>query len=119
MRRAFDRSAYWKLAAIAAVIFSVAWGRVDVAPVQADLVPQAIQAGGLIAHFHESGDGLSRVTVLDPAQRRMAVYHVNSESGAIQLKSVRNLSIDLQLQDFNSGDPSPIDMQKMLDGNSR
>ena len=117
MGRKINRRACWVLAALVAVIFSFGWERADVAPAYAELVPATIGTSGLITHFHESGDGLSRVIVIDPGQRRMAVYHVSSDSGAIQLKSVRNLSADLQVQEFNSGEPSPIDMQKMLQRN--
>ena len=73
---------------------------------------------GLITHFVELDVGkLSRVIMIDPQLRRMAVYDVSFGDGAIQLKSVRNLTVDLQLQSFNSEDPSPIDMEKMLQRN--
>ncbi len=120
VRNLLEQRCYWMLVAIATLVFCLLWGRVDVAPVQAELVPGAGGFGtaGLITHFHEDASGgLTRVIVIDTVQRRMAVYHVPTDSGEIQLKSVRNLSVDLQVQEFNSGDPSPIDMQKTLQRN--
>ena len=45
------------------------------------------------------------VTVIDPRQRVMAVYHVDRVSGEITPKSVRNITWDLQMIEFNSGKP--------------
>jgi hypothetical protein len=53
------------------------------------------------------------LTVIDPTTRRIAVYHVNRESGEIQLKSVRNITGDLGLEYFNSGSPLPDEISKM------
>ncbi|NOZ39828.1 MAG: hypothetical protein GXP24_06330 [Planctomycetes bacterium] len=118
MRSTIEKRTYWMLSAIVALIFSLGWGRIDVAPVQGQSFAGGSGAGGLITHFYEDpSGGPTRVIVVDPLEKRMAVYHVPVDSGAIQLKSVRNLSVDLQVQEFNSGDPSPIDMQKMLQRN--
>jgi len=118
VRRTFDKSAFWFLVAIAAVLVGLCCGRIDLAPAHAESVPSGIGGTGLITHFHDDREsGLSRVIVVDPLQRRMAVYHVELNSGKIQLKSVRNLTIDLQVEDYNSGDPSPIDMKKLLQRN--
>ncbi len=109
----------WMLVAVVALIFAFGWGRIDVASVQGQPVGGSLGAGGLITHFYDDPNGgASRVIVIDPLLKRMAVYHVPVDSGAIQLKSVRNLTADLQVQEFNSGKPqtvSPIDMQKMLE----
>jgi len=123
VHRIFEKRASWMLVAISALIFSLGWGRVDVAPVQGQFVAgNSVSgnwgAGGLITHcFEDPSGGPTRVIVIDPLQKRMAVYHVPVDKGEIQLKSVRNLTVDLQIQDYNSGDPSPIDMQKMLQRN--
>jgi len=74
--------------------------------------PMAVSTG-LITHVVPSPDRPTRIIVVDPAQRRIAVYFVSSEGGKIQLKSVRNIVGDLSLQEFNSGDPSPRDIQKL------
>lgn len=70
---------------------------------------------GLITHVYPSQDRPTQVIVIDSMQQRMAVYFVNKENGEIQLKSVRNLQGDLQLQEFNSGDPSPVDIQNRIE----
>ena len=77
------------------------------------LVPPTAAPNGLITHVFQSPDRPTRVIVIDSAQRRMAVYFVSMDSGEIQLKSVRNLHGDLQLQEFNSGDPSPMELQRI------
>lgn len=58
----------------------------------------------------------SALLVLDPIARRVVVYHVDRDSGEIQLKSVRNISGDLGLDYWNSGSPLP---QEILKGLSR
>jgi hypothetical protein len=55
----------------------------------------------------------SALTVIDPAVRRIAVYHINRENGEIQLKSVRNITGDLGLDYWNSGSPLPQEITKM------
>jgi hypothetical protein len=72
-------------------------------------------SSALFAHVAESGGGPQAVTVIDPAQRVMAVYHVDKTTGEIALKSVRNLTWDLQLLDYNSGKPLPKDIRSMRD----
>jgi hypothetical protein len=61
----------------------------------------------------ESGQPLI-VTVVDPRQRAMAIYHVDRATGEIALKSVRNLTWDLQMVQYNSGNPLPQDIRSGL-----
>src|SRR5262245_28358549 len=67
----------------------------------------------LLALSHDSGDGRQQITIVDPRQRVMAVYHVDRASGALQLKSVRNLQWDLLIEDYNSGTPTPRDIRAL------
>jgi len=67
----------------------------------------------LLALSHDSGDGRQQITIVDPRQRVMAVYHVDRASGALQLKSVRNLQWDLLIEDYNSGTPAPRDIRAL------
>jgi hypothetical protein len=67
----------------------------------------------LIAHVTAVDGGPQTVTVIDPSQRVMAVYHVDKSTGEIALRSVRNLTWDLQLIDFNSGKPLPQEIRTM------
>jgi hypothetical protein len=69
----------------------------------------------LLALSQDGGDGRQQITIVDPRQRVMAVYHVERGSGALQLKSVRNLSWDLQIEDYNSGTPAPRDIRALKD----
>jgi hypothetical protein len=67
----------------------------------------------LLALSHDGPDGRQQITIVDPRQRVMAVYHVDRASGALSLKSVRNLTWDLQIEDFNSGTPAPRDIRAL------
>jgi hypothetical protein len=76
--------------------------------------PSRSQSGELIAHV-TAADGQSQmVTVIDPRQRVMAVYHVDRTTGQITPKSVRNFTWDLQMIEFNSGNPLPQDIRSGL-----
>jgi hypothetical protein len=44
----------------------------------------------------------------------VGVYHVERSTGEITLKSVRNLTWDLQMVQFNSGNPLPQDIRNGL-----
>jgi hypothetical protein len=54
------------------------------------------------------------VTVVDPRQHVLAVYHVDRSSGEITLKSIRNFTWDLQMIGYNSGKPTPQDIRSGL-----
>lgn len=74
----------------------------------------SLEDRGLIAQVTaESGQPLT-VTVVDPRQRVMGVYHVDRSTGEIALRSVRNLTWDLQMVEFNSGNPLPQDIRSGL-----
>ena len=135
MRAIFESGAFGKracrmLVAVVAVMIGLSGDRIDVSPAVAQAPLSAVGTGatlasgasvgggGLISHFYEDPNGgPTRVILVDPLQKRMLVYHVPLESGAIQLKSVRNFTIDLQVQAYNSDDPSTIDMEKTLQRN--
>jgi hypothetical protein len=67
----------------------------------------------LITHVLPSEGGAHAVVVVDPGQRVMAVYQVDKSTGEITLRSVRNLTWDLQMMEFNSGEPLPQDIRNM------
>lgn len=71
------------------------------------------QAQDLIAFSVVIGDGRQQITVIDPRQRAISVYHVINGTGEISLQSVRNIRLDLEIEDFNSGEPSPHDIRAM------
>jgi hypothetical protein len=70
--------------------------------------------GDLVA-LAVSGDGGNLVAVLDPQQRSLCVYEINRTSGAISLKSVRQLAWDLTLEEFNTTSPSPRDIRGLVE----
>lgn len=61
------------------------------------------------------GDATDQVTILDPDTRTLCVYHVETTTGKITLRSVRKLHWDLQMNAFNTSDPQPLDIRAMLD----
>ena len=63
----------------------------------------------------ENPNGPHTALFFDPVRQVFAVYHVDSGSGQIMLKSIRNLSADLRLDQFNSSNPAPKDIQAMLE----
>ena len=76
---------------------------------------RATPSADVIALSFDTGDGRQQVTVIDPRSRVMAVYHVDRASGALSLKSVRNVHWDLQIEDFNSTSPTPREIRALTD----
>jgi hypothetical protein len=74
---------------------------------------RAVGSADLLALSHDGPDGRQQITIVDPRQRVMAVYHVDRTSGALALKSVRNLQWDLMIEDYNSGTPAPRDIRAL------
>jgi hypothetical protein len=52
--------------------------------------------------------------VVDQENRRTAIYHVNTLTGTLTLRSTRDISWDLMVSDFNAQEPRPAALQKML-----
>jgi hypothetical protein len=79
---------------------------------------RGLSSGGstdLIAHVSSPAGQPQTVTIIDPRQRVLGVYHVDPKSGEVSLKSVRNFSWDLQMIEFNSTSPLPQDVRNGLD----
>lgn len=102
-------------AALGIAFFACGWQPRRDAAFAAPLLPANSGATGLITHVQELDGKLLRVIVVDPAQRVMGVYEISRDSGEIQPKSIRNFHADLQMLEFNSGAPSPADIQKTLE----
>lgn len=79
--------------------------------------PTALASGtaGMISHVLEAEGRSTRVVVIDPTLRVMAVYEIGREKGEIKFLSSRNLSYDMQMLGYNSTDPSPEDIKKTLE----
>ena len=74
---------------------------------------RAASSPDLLALSHDGPDGRQQITIVDPRQKVMAVYHVDRATGALALKSVRNLQWDLQIEDYNSASPAPRDIRAL------
>jgi hypothetical protein len=72
-------------------------------------------AADLVALSYDAGEGRQQVVVIDPRGRSLAVYHVDRLTGGLALKSVRNLTWDLQIEDFNSTNPTPREIRALTE----
>ena len=78
-------------------------------------IDRLVAQGRLIALSSDVDATVQQVTLIDPAARTMAVYHVERSTGKIVLRSVRNIRWDLQLEEFNGDTPSPQDIRSLLE----
>ena len=76
---------------------------------------QAVTTPDLVALSHDAGDGRQQITLVDPRQRVMAVYQIDRATGALALKSVRNVQWDLTIEDYNTSAPAPRDIRALRD----
>jgi hypothetical protein len=74
------------------------------------------ESQGLITLASPPLGEVQQFTVVDPATRAMAVYHVDLKTGQIELKSVRNLRFDLQLEDYNGVTPKAKEVRIQVQG---
>ena len=65
----------------------------------------------------EQGVPVERMTIVDPKSRTMAVYHVKTTTGEIELKSVRKFDWDLQMEEFNATNPLPREVRSQVTPN--
>jgi hypothetical protein len=79
------------------------------------LGPTPTSTSGLITHTTPLGDNRQQLTVIDPEMRVMSVYHIETSTGQIVLKSVRNFHWDLQMLEFNGTNPLPREIRAMLE----
>lgn len=69
----------------------------------------------LIAFSIQDVDGNQQVTLIDPVARSMSVYHIETATGEITLKSVRRVHWDLQMEEFNGTSPSPREIRSLIE----
>jgi hypothetical protein len=77
-------------------------------------VKPLVLSDGLMALSSDTADGKQQVVVVDSKTRTMSVYHVEHTGGVITLKSVRNISADLLMDEFNTSSPVPSEIRAML-----
>ena len=84
-------------------------------PVQPPAAPAAATGSELIVVPAMLGDKAQILTVVDPRQQVMSVYHIDLVTGKIALKSVRKIVWDLQITDFNNENPLPQEIRSRLE----
>jgi hypothetical protein len=75
---------------------------------------QASEAGSLWISESPLDDGRRMLMVIDGASRHVAVYHVDAATGSLVLRSTRDISWDLLVDDFNAQEPRPAALRRML-----
>jgi hypothetical protein len=75
--------------------------------------PAAVAGAELIVVPTALNDKVQMLTVIDPRQRVLGVYHIDTVTGKISLKSVRNIHWDLQIDHLNTGEPLPQQIRSM------
>ncbi len=84
-----------------------------VPPAPATSAPAVAAGSELIVASASAGDKGQILTVVDPRQKVMAVYRIEFATGRIALQSVRNISWDLQIGEWNTDKPTPTEIRSM------
>jgi len=59
-------------------------------------------------------DGRHLLVVVDQTGRHAAVYHIDGAAGTLTLRSTRDISWDLMIDDFNAQEPKPATLRKSM-----
>lgn len=100
---------------VIAFVGAVPWRNEALAQQRAVPYRAGAPQGELIALSTTVGDKYQQVTVIDPTQKVMSVYHIELATGKIALRSVRNFHWDLQMLEFNGENPLPREIQSLLE----
>jgi hypothetical protein len=84
------------------------------APAAALAAGTSASAGNLVFSSQPIAGGRTQIVILDAANRSLASYSIEAETGMIELKSVRNIDADLRLKEFNGTKPSPDEVRAVL-----
>ncbi len=98
----------------ASLVIAVLAGRSSSEPTNAPPIDTPVHGSELFTTVTATEGQPLTVTVIDPRQRVMAIYHVDRGSGEITPKSIRNITWDLQMIEYNSGKPMPQDIRNGL-----
>lgn len=71
-------------------------------------------AGSLWISDAAIDDARRMMIVVDPATRHAAVYHVDNASGSLTLRSTRDITWDLLVDDFNAQEPRPAALKRLI-----
>jgi hypothetical protein len=77
--------------------------------------PSAAVGSELIVVPTSLGEKGQMLTVVDPRQKVLSVYHIDLATGKITLKSVRNIQLDLQVPYYNNEIPLPNEIRSWLE----
>jgi hypothetical protein len=94
----------------------LAWvaARADAAPPVASGPNQGKSEPALIVMSSPLAEG-QQLTVIDPATRVVCIYHVSAKTGEISLKSIRNITWDLRMTQFNGVNPLPEEIRSLVE----
>jgi hypothetical protein len=107
---------FWSIGlAITVAALAMCWTAVAQQPAPGATYGAGNPGGDLITYFLPVEGKPSTLTVIDPAARRIAVYHVNRESGEIELKSARNIAWDLRMDYHNNAGILPEEIRKGME----
>jgi hypothetical protein len=82
---------------------------------QMDSVRQGVPGGLFVASSTTVGDKYEQLRLIDPVRRVILVYHVELGSGDIELRCVRNIESDSQIDYYNGKSPLPPEIRSGLD----
>lgn len=99
-------------AALVFVVLSILVGRDTFVFAQRQGVYEA--TAELIALPAQIDNTRQQLTVIDPRTHVLSVYHLDLPTGSVTLKSVRNLSWDMQLDEFNGIKPLPREIRAQM-----
>jgi hypothetical protein len=109
------RQTFANVAVVAVVVGTFCWYASTELALANQAAPPAIGASGMITHVLQSAVQPTRVIVIDPQLRVMAVYEIGREKAEIKLLSSRNFTFDMQMLGYNSVEPTPEAIKKLLD----
>jgi hypothetical protein len=84
-------------------------------PLHAERVSNYEPSGELIALPSQVDNTRQQIVVIDPLRRAMCIYHIDTPSGTVTLKSARSISGDLQIDEFNAIVPLPREIRAQLE----
>ncbi len=98
------------------VVAAVAVGdqRGEVLGLRAGPPPTAASGGDLIVVPTAMAEKGQMLTIVDPRQRVLSVYHIDA-TGKIALRSVRNIQWDMQMPYYNNEPPLPQEIRSGLE----
>jgi hypothetical protein len=103
------------LAVAAVIVAGWLWLAGGQTAAQRPAPPESVAPGGLWISASPLDESRRLLLVIDPQFKNAAVYHLEAATGALTLKSTRDISYDLMVGDFNAQAPKPADLKKMLD----